>query len=127
MLGVVLAQPGEGDLDHPITFASRNLPFVEINYTATEGEGLAMVYALQNFRNYILGGPFKMFMDHSTFQYLVNKPMLGGNICQWMLLFQELEFEIIVKPRRLNVCPNHLSRIETGEETTNIDDGLPDA
>ena len=28
-LGVVLAQPGEGNLDHPITYASRKLSFAE--------------------------------------------------------------------------------------------------
>ena len=46
VLGVVLAQPGEGDLDHPIAYASRKLSVVEQKYTMTEREGLAMVYAL---------------------------------------------------------------------------------
>ena len=52
--------------------------------------------------------------------------MLGGGIYWWLLLFQEFDFEIVVKPRRLNVGLDHLSRIEIGEEPTNIDDGLPD-
>ena len=55
-LGVVLAQPGEGDLDHPIAFASKKISSAERNYTTTEREGLAMVYALQKFRHYLLGG-----------------------------------------------------------------------
>jgi hypothetical protein len=45
-LGYVLAQSGVGDIDHPLAFASRKLSIVEINYTTTESEGLAMVYAL---------------------------------------------------------------------------------
>ena len=45
-LGVVLTQPGEGDLDHPIAYASRNLSFSKQNYTTTEREDLEMVYAL---------------------------------------------------------------------------------
>ena len=53
--------------------------------------------------------------------------MLGGKIYRWLLLFQEFDFEIVVKPRQLNDGPNHLSRIETREEPTNIDDGFPDA
>ena len=97
-LGIVLTQPGEGAIDHPIAFASRKLSTVEKNYTATEREGLAMVYALQNFRNYLLGGHFKMFTNHSALKYLVNKPMLGGNICWCLLLFQEFDFEVIVNP-----------------------------
>ena len=45
-LGIVLTQPGEGDIDHPIAYSSRKLSTVEKNYTTTEREGLAMVYAL---------------------------------------------------------------------------------
>jgi hypothetical protein len=45
-LGEVLAQPGEGDIDHPLAFSSRKLSTAEINYTTTEREGLSMVYAL---------------------------------------------------------------------------------
>jgi hypothetical protein len=65
-LGEVLAQPREGDINHPLSFASRKLSTVEINYTTTEREGLAMVYALQKFYHYLLGGHFKMFTDHSA-------------------------------------------------------------
>ena len=97
-LGVILAQPREGGLDHPIAFASRKLSSVECNYTTIKREGLAIVYALQKFRLYLLGVHFKMFTDHSTLKYLVNKPVLGGKICRWLFLFQEYDFEIIVKP-----------------------------
>lgn len=86
-----------------------------------------MVYALQKFRHYLLGAHFKMFTNHSTLKYLVNKPILGGKIYQWLLLFEEYDFEVIGKPRKLNVGPDHLSRIEKGEEPTNIKDNLFDA
>jgi hypothetical protein len=58
-LGEVLTQLREGDIDHPITFASRKLSYSEQNYNTTKREGLAMVYALQNFRHYLLGQHFK--------------------------------------------------------------------
>ena len=45
-LGIILAQTREGGIAHPIAFASRKLSLAEINYTTTEREGLAMVYAL---------------------------------------------------------------------------------
>jgi hypothetical protein len=126
-LGAVLAKTREGDIDHPLAFASRNLSTAEINYTTTEREGLAMVYVLQKFRHYLLGGHFKMFTDHSVLKYLVNKLVLGGIICRWILLFQEYDFEIMVKKRRMNKGPNHLSRLEHGEEPTSLEDTLPDA
>ena len=68
-----------------------------------------------------------MFTDHSALKYLVNKPVLGGKICCWLLLFQEFDFEISVKLGHLNAGPDHLSRIEIGEEPTNIEDKFPDA
>ena len=48
-------------------------------------------------------------------------------MCRWILLFKEYDFDIIVKPRRLNVGPNHLSRLELSEEPTSLEDNLPDA
>ena len=91
-------------MDHPIMFASWRLSKVENNYPTTEREGLAMVYVLQKYRDYLLGG-----------------------ICRWLLLFQEYDFEVIVKLGRLNAGPYHFSRIETGEKPTNLEEGLPDA
>jgi hypothetical protein len=103
-LGAILVQPGARDLDHPISFARRKFSNSENNYNTTEREGLSMVYALQNFRHYLLGKNFKMFTDHSVIKYLVNKLVLGGRICIWILLFQEFDFEVIVKPRKFNVA-----------------------
>lgn len=112
-LGVVLTQLGIGDIDQPIAFVSRNFSKEEKNYSTTEHEGLEMVYSLQKFRHYLLGVHFEMYTDHSTLKYLVNKLVLGegGIICGWFLLFQEYDFEVVVKLGRLNVAPYHLSRI----------------
>jgi hypothetical protein len=126
-LGFVLAQPGTGDINHLLAFASRKLSTTEINYTTTEREGLAMVHVLQKFHHYLLGGHFKMFTGHFALKYLVNEPVLGGRIYIWILLFQEYDFEIMVKPGRMNKGPDHLSRLEHGEEPTILEDTLPDA
>lgn len=47
-------------------------------------------------------------MDHSTLKCLVNKPILGGKVCIWLLLFYGYDFEIIVKLRILNAGLDHL-------------------
>ena len=36
------------------------------------------------------------------------------------------EFEVVVWPGKLNVGPDHLSRINTGEESTGVEDNIPD-
>jgi hypothetical protein len=120
-------KPGDGAMDHPIYFASRNFSQDERNYTMTEREDLAMIYALHKFRHYLLGSHFKFFIDHFALKYLVNKPVLEGRICIWFLLFQEFSFEVIIKPGRCKVGPDHLSRLESGESGGVVDDHLPDA
>jgi hypothetical protein len=114
-LGEILVQLGVGDLDHPIAFARIKLSESEHNYNTTEREGLSMVYALHKFTHYLLGKHFKMFTNHSALKYLVNKLLLEGRICIWILLFQEFDFKVIVKPGNMNVGPDHLSRVTNGE------------
>jgi hypothetical protein len=126
-LGANLAQPGTGELDHDIAFASRKVLESKHNYNTTKREGLARVYALHEFKHYLFGKHFKMFIYHSTLKYLVNKVMLGGRIYRWLLLFQEFDFEVIVELGKLNVGPDHLSRITNGEEPTNLEEIFPDA
>ena len=68
-----------------------------------------------------------MFTDHSALKYLVNKPVSGGKICRWLFLFQEYDFEIIVKLGRLNERPDHLSRLEKDEEPNSFKENMLDA
>jgi hypothetical protein len=96
-LGAILSQPGDGAMDHPIYFSRKKLSQYEHNYTTIERD-LAMIYALQNFRHYLLGSHFKLFIDHSTLKYLVNKPVMEGGICRWLLLFQKFSFEVTINP-----------------------------
>jgi hypothetical protein len=63
-----------------------------------------------------------MFTDHYALKYLVNKLVLGGRICRWILLFQEFDFEVIFKLGKLNAGPDHMSRVTNGEEPTNLEE-----
>ena len=93
----------------------------------TEREALGMVFTLKKYRHYLLTNPFVFYTDHQALKYLVNKPLHHGRICRWLLLFQEFEFEVVVRPGKLNVSPDHLSRIDTGEEPIGVEDDLPGA
>jgi hypothetical protein len=63
-----------------------------------------------------LENPFIFFTDHQALKYLVNKTIHQGKICQWILLFQEFDFEVVVRPGKNNVVPDHLSQLEIGED-----------
>jgi len=99
----------------------------EKQYNTIEREGLEMVCAIKFFIHYLLGSHFNMYTNHSALKYLVNKLVLGGIICSWLLLFQEYDVEVIVKPGKMNAEPDHLSRILSGEDAGNLDDNFPDA
>ena len=62
-IGAVLSQEEGGD-DRPIAFASRSLCDAETRYSTIEKEFLAIVWAVKNFRPYLLGRHFKIYTDH---------------------------------------------------------------
>lgn len=92
MLGMILAQLEEREIDHSIAFANWKLSIAKQNYTIIEREELAMVYALQKFRHYLLGNKFNFYMDHYALNYMVNKPVMGGRICRCLLFFHAYDF-----------------------------------
>ncbi|CAM6097605.1 unnamed protein product [Calypogeia fissa] len=125
-VGAVLAQQGEEGIDSPVYYASRLLNVHERNYTTTEREALAMIFAVKKFRHYLLGNKFVFFVDHNALVNLVNKPQLSGRIGRWILLLSEFDYTVMYKPGRTHVVPDYLSRLESGEAPSGIDDQLPD-
>jgi transposase InsO family protein len=128
-LGCVLSQKDDRKFDHPIYFASRQLIAAEKNYTTTEREALAMIFAVQKFRHYLLGYPFVMYVDHDALKYLINKPDLSGRLARWVLLLQEFDFTIVVRPTKSHGNADHISRLEpyTLESLKPLNDEFPDA
>ena len=114
-------------MDFPVTYASRQLNSAEKNYTTTEREGLAMVYAVKKFRHYLLANRFIFFVDHHALMYFVNNPCATGRIVRWFVILLEFDFTIAVKPGRSHQRADHLSRITNGEAPTGVEDDLPDA
>ena len=58
---------------HPIYFISKILNNAPQNYTTTEKELLAVVYAVEKFRSYIIGYKVICHTDHSAIRYLLSK------------------------------------------------------
>ena len=109
-LGAVLWQEDDERRERPIYYASRQMNPAEINYTTTEREALAMIYACKKFRHYLLGYKVIFHTDHDALRYLVNKPDLSGRLARWILLLQEFTYEVRFKPGRANANADFLSR-----------------
>ena len=126
-VGAMLAQNHTGKIDQPIAYASRLLSKAEKNYTTTKKEALAMVYAVNKFRHYLLGNRFIFYVDHLALQYLVNKPHVSGRLARWLLLFLEFYFKVIYKPGTTHGVADVFLRNEGAKPATGIPDQTTDA
>lgn len=126
-VGAMLAQNPTGKCDQPIMYASRLLNTAERNYTRTEREALAMVYALQKFRHYLLSNKIIFFVDHMALTYLVNKPQPSGRVSRWLLLFSEFDFKVVYKPGKIHGMADAMSRTAYAEPPTGVPDSTTDA
>ncbi|GAU51081.1 hypothetical protein TSUD_241500 [Trifolium subterraneum] len=125
-LGAVLAQRVE-KAAHVIYYASRTLDSAQANYTTTEKELLAIVFALDKFRSYLLGSKVIVFTDHAALKYLLKKPEAKPRLIRWMLFLQEFDVNIKDKSGADNLLvADHLSRIERDGDTSPIQDDFPD-
>src|SRR4051812_43138339 len=124
-VGAVLAQRVD-KAAHVIYYASRTLDSAQSNYTTTEKELLAIVFALDKFRSYLLGSKVVVFTDHAALKYLLKKPDAKPRLIRWMLLLQEFNVEIKDKSGAENLVADHLSRIERDEDPFPIKDDFPD-
>ena len=116
-LGAVLAQEQDGVV-RPIAYSSRTLQAHEKNYSATELEGLGVVWAVKHFRHYLYGHKCRVYTDHQALKALLNTPHPSGRLARWGLAFQELELEIVYRPGKKNANADALSRcpLEVDEE-----------
>jgi hypothetical protein len=126
-IGSILSQKDDSQHDHPIYFADRQLNTTEKNYSVTEQEALGMIFSVQKFRHYLLGYNFIFYVDHDALKYMINKPQLSGRVARWVLLLQEFNFTIQVRPRKHYANADRLSRISDELGFEPIDDEFPDA
>ncbi|CAM8965703.1 unnamed protein product [Rhodiola kirilowii] len=109
-----------------IYYASRTLDPPQRNYSTTEKELLAVVFALEKFRPYLLGAKVIVYSDHAAIRYLMKKKEAKPRLIRWILLLQEFDVEIRDKKGIENTVADHLSRIVRREEEGHITESFPD-
>ena len=96
-LGAVLSQVMDDGEEKVIAYASRTLSDAEKNYSATELECLAVVWATDNFRHYLYGRKFTVWSDHNPLVYLNNAKNKHSKVTRWRLDLAEYNYEIKYK------------------------------
>ncbi|GJV96526.1 reverse transcriptase domain-containing protein [Tanacetum coccineum] len=110
-IGAVLGQRRNKHFQ-PIHYASKTMTEAQALYTTTEKELLAVVYAFEKFRSYLVLSESIVYTDHSAIKYLFAKKDAKPRLMRWILLLQE--FDVIIRDKKgaENLAADHLSRLE---------------
>nr|GFC72556.1 reverse transcriptase domain-containing protein [Tanacetum cinerariifolium] len=110
-IGAVLGQR-QDKYFRPIHYASKTMTEAESKYTTTEKEMLAVVYAFEKFRSYLILNKSIVYTDHSALKYLFQKKYSMARLLRWVLLLQEFTFKVIDTKGAENLAADHLSQLE---------------
>ncbi|GJW75211.1 putative nucleotidyltransferase, ribonuclease H [Tanacetum coccineum] len=93
VVGAVLGQRINNNFQL-IHYASKTMNAAQENYTTTKNELLAVVFAFNKFRQYLVLSKMIVFIDHSALRYLFSKQDAKSKLIRWILLLQEFDIEI---------------------------------
>jgi hypothetical protein len=124
-VGAVLGQR-KGKETHVIYYANKTLNDAQVKYTTTEKELLAIIYAFDKFRPYLVGNKCTVYTDHAAIRHLMSKKDAKPRLIRWILMLQEFDIEIKDKSGAENLLADHLSRLpDIMPEQTEIHDYMP--
>ncbi|CAM4641973.1 unnamed protein product [Lepidochelys kempii] len=116
-VGAVLMQKGPDQEFHPVVFLSKKLSERESNWSVTEKECYAIVYALEKLRPYVWGRRFHLQTDHAALKWLHTIKETNKKLLRWSLALQDFDFDIQHISGASNKVADALSRESFPEST----------
>jgi hypothetical protein len=124
-VGAVLGQCVDKKLN-VIHYASKTLDAAQKNYATTEKEFLAVVFACDKFRPYIVDSKVIIHTDHAAIRYLMSKKDAKPRLIRWVLLLQKFDLHIVDRKGAKNPVANNLSRLENSSfDPIPVNDSFP--
>ena len=101
-LGAVLSHRMRDGSDRPVHYASRSLSNSEKGYSQLDKEGLAIVFAVKKFHQFLYGREFTINSDHKPLQYIFSHdkpvpPIASARLQRWALLLEMYDYRIEYK------------------------------
>ncbi|GMQ02073.1 hypothetical protein CsSME_00048471 [Camellia sinensis var. sinensis] len=94
-LGALLAQHNEHGKENALYYLSRILVGAEVNYSPIEKTCLALVFALQKLKHYVLEHEVKLISRADPLKYILSRPILSGKIAKWAVILQQFAIEYV--------------------------------
>ena len=93
-MGAVLAQRNKNNVVRPVQFCSKLFTTTQQNWHVSEQEIYAVIYAVEKWRQYLVGQHFTIYTDHKNLQELFNRArnFRAGKLYRWAVRLQEYEF-----------------------------------
>src|SRR3954468_13586401 len=108
-VGAVLRQRVDKKLN-VIHYASKTLDSAQKNYATTKKDFLAVVFACDKFRKYIVDSKVIIHTDHATIKYLMENNDAKPRLIGWELLLEEFDLQIVNRKGADNPVADNLSR-----------------
>ena len=108
-VGAVLSQLHEGE-EHPIIYISRKLLQREQKYSTVEKECLAIKWALETLKYYLLGRHFTLVTDHAPLVWMSRNKDSNARVTRWFLSLQPFAFSVVHRSGAAHGNADALSR-----------------
>ena len=100
-IGAVLSQL-KGSIMRPVGYFSKTFSKAEYNYPTSEKELLALVRAVEYFKEYIYGRKFTVVTDHLPLKWALNAAKPASRLARWIITLSNYNFELEYRKGKQN-------------------------